>query len=115
MQGKKYETTERGKYPRIYLPMPLEISGEDFSSDALTQNLNAGGVCFRSSRKFISGDAADFPIELSVAGTNPSEKPNLSARAVVARVRDLGDGTYEFATKFTHSKLLYSGTSASRF
>ena len=97
---------ERRKHPRIYRPMPLKARGEDFSYDTVTQNLSAGGVCLRSSRKCNTGDALGFLIEFSIAGSNPPQKPSLLASGLVTRVRNLGDGTFEFAAKFTQTKLV---------
>jgi len=86
--------------------MSLKVRGEGFLFDAMTPDLSAGGVCLRSTRRFNSGDTLDFLIELSLVGSTPPQRPRLSARGIVTRIRDLGDGTNEFAARFSHSKLL---------
>ena len=96
---------ERRIHPRIYQPMPLTVQGKDFAFDTVTDNMSAGGLLSRSSRKFEAGDTLDFQVKFSVAGSQTKEMPNLAAQGIVTRVRSLDDGIYEFAAKFTRRKL----------
>jgi hypothetical protein len=97
--------SERRIHPRIYKPMPLTVRGADFTFDTITDNLSAGGLLSHSLRKLTVGDTLEFRIQLSIAGSNPVEKPDLSAKGIVTRIRSLDKGTHEFAVKFIHTKL----------
>jgi hypothetical protein len=106
MQSRLHNERERRVHPRIYQPMPLAVRGSDFTFDTVTDNLSAGGLLCRSSRKFEEGDTLGFRIKFAMVGSRSPEKPNLAAQGVVTRVRFLEDGTCEFAAKFTRRKLL---------
>ena len=96
---------ERRIHPRIYHPMPLTVQGTGFAFETVTENVSAGGLLSRSRRVFAAGDKLDFRIKFAIAGSQAEETPNLAAQGIVTRVRRLGDGTCEFAAKFTRRVL----------
>lgn len=100
-----FKGQERRIHPRIYQPMPLTIQSKDFSFDTVTDNISAGGLLSRSSRKFQTGDKLNFQIKFAIAASQPKKSPNLVAQGIVTRVRALDDGTCEFAVKFIRKKL----------
>lgn len=97
---------DRRIHPRIYHPMPITVRGADFSFDTVTDNISAGGLLSRSSRKLEARDTLDLRIKFAIAGSQPKNAPKLAAQGIVTRVRSLDDGTYEFAVKFTRRRLL---------
>jgi hypothetical protein len=100
------EKLDRREHPRIHYPIPLRVQGSDFAFDTIVDDLSAGGVRSRSFRKLWEGDKLLFMVDFSLAGSHAETKPVMSAQGFVKRVRDLQDGTFEFAAKFTQFHFL---------
>jgi len=97
---------ERRRHPRIQCPMPLKVKGKSFEFDIIVKDLSAGGLSSRSSKEICVGENLRFVVEFSVAPSRPDVMPRISAGGIVTRVRNLNDGSYEFAAKFTQYRFL---------
>ena len=108
---RSYIGPERRHTPRIYDPLPLTVrcaAGDDirFEFESVVDNLSAGGLCSRGPRKLDLGEKVLLLVRFSLAGELRLASPRLAARATVSRVRDLQDGTYQFAAAFTHHRFV---------
>ncbi len=93
--------TERRRHPRIYSPMPLTVGVGDLEFETVVKDLSAGGLCSRLPIQIRTGQALHLVVQFCLFGTQPRLGPTMFAEGIVTRVRALGDGTYEFAAKFT--------------
>ncbi|HSW39176.1 MAG TPA: PilZ domain-containing protein [Acidobacteriota bacterium] len=97
--------TERRLHPRITEPLPVIVRGSDSSRkryqfDCVTRDLSAGGLCARAPRRMAPGEKINLHIRFAAAGSDVSEAPAASARAVVVRSELCADGDCMFAASF---------------
>jgi hypothetical protein len=84
----------------------VDASGEDFEIETLLDNLSAGGLFLRTSRKVARGERLSFIVRLSLADATKQKVPQIAARGKVVRVESQPDGLYGLAAMFMDHQLL---------
>lgn len=106
------EPLERRRSPRIHFPIPVKVRGNGYELETVVDDLGAGGICLRLPREVAIGESLSFLVEFSMTRKRKTTEPigrrapRISARGIVMRVRDLEDGTFQLAAKFTHYVLV---------
>jgi hypothetical protein len=96
---------ERRRNPRINDPLPVVVCGSSDTKDAyrfetISWDFGAGGICAFSPRILQEEEKISLYIRLSPAGSQPSQAPEVAARAIVLRSQAMPDGCCLFAASF---------------
>jgi len=103
--------SERRCFPRISQPVRtvvrgVDSAGESFEIETILDNLSAGGLYLRTSRKIAQGERLSFIVRLSVAGESKQKVPKIAASGKVVRIEPQTDGLYGLAAVFMDHQLL---------
>jgi hypothetical protein len=102
---------ERRRKPRIFEYFPVKVrgvdaSGEAFELDATIDNLSAGGLYMRLTRRMEANGRLFIVIHLSAAFTDKISAPRIAVRGRVVRAEQQSSGTYGLAIAFTRHRFL---------
>ena len=106
MPDNTLESADRRQHSRIHYPMSVKVVGRKREFGTIVTDLSAGGIRTRSMQEISTGERFRFVVAFSIAGRHPKTMPKLSARGIITRVRDLQDGCFEFAARFTRFRFL---------
>jgi hypothetical protein len=96
---------ERRKNPRIYDPLPVFVYGSRankcaFHFDTISWDFGPGGLCAFAPYIMQEDEKISLHIRLAHAGSNPSQAPEMEARAIILRSQAIPDGSCLFAVSF---------------
>jgi hypothetical protein len=102
---------ERRRKPRIFEYFPVKVrgmdaNGEAFELDATLDNLSAGGLYMRLTRRMEADGRLFIVIRLSAATTDKVSAPHIAVRGRVVRAEQQSPGTYGLAIAFTRHRFL---------
>ena len=102
---------ERRRKPRIFEYFPVKVrgvdaSGEAFELDATLDNLSAGGLYMRLTRRIEADGMLFIVIHFSTASTDKVSAPRIAVRGRVIRAEQQSSGTYGLAIAFTRHRFL---------
>ena len=102
---------ERRRKPRIVEYFPVKVrgvdaNGEAFELDATLDNLSAGGLYMKLTRRVESDKRLFIVIRLSAAFTDKVSAPRIAVRGRVVRSEQQSTGTYGLAIAFTRHRFL---------
>ena len=102
---------EQRSSARIDAPYPVRLRGVDsdgrtFKEQTLLENLSAGGLYLRLSRKLVEGTDVRLAVRLSTAPAGTVPVLRLAARGTVLRVEPQADGTYGVAVEFKRRRVI---------
>jgi hypothetical protein len=103
--GKPDMSMERRRNPRVNEPLSVTVRGSDgrgesYQFEAVTQDICARGLRCYAPRMMAVGEKVFLHVRFALAGSHPSQAPNVSAQAVVLRVEERLDGSCIFAASF---------------
>jgi hypothetical protein len=96
---------ERRRNLRICDPLPVFVSvfrnnNQTFQFDTITRDFGSGGLCAFSPHMMQEDEEISLHIRLALAGSNPSQAPEVEARAIVLRSQAMPNGSCLFAASF---------------
>jgi hypothetical protein len=105
MNIERRKNPERRRNLRIYDPLPVFVYGSrannrTFQFDTISWDFGPGGLCAFSPHIMQENEKISLHIRLALAGTNPSQAPEVEARAIVLRSQSMPDGSCIFAASF---------------
>jgi hypothetical protein len=96
---------ERRRNPRLNDSLPVIVRSvnrrrKPYQFNSITRDIGAGGLCAIAPELLQPGEKINLHIRFAVAGSNPTQAPGASARAIVLRAEERPDGTCIFAASF---------------
>jgi c-di-GMP-binding flagellar brake protein YcgR len=96
---------ERRNKPRISEPVSVMVRGSDgqgrtYRFKTIARNIGSGGLCATAPRIMKAGEEITLRVRFALAGSNPTQAPAITARAVVLRVEEQFNESCVFAASF---------------